>query len=56
MNEYRIEEAKQILVRDSNYTIEAQSQMVGFKSKSSFNIAFKKHTGITPSLFIQNNR
>jgi AraC-like DNA-binding protein len=56
VNEYRIEEAKKILVRNSNYTIEAQSQMVGFKSKSSFNIAFKRHTGITPSLFIQNNR
>lgn len=56
VNEYRIEEAKQILLVNNNYTIEAQSQMVGFKSKSSFNIAFKKHTGVTPSLFIQGNR
>lgn len=56
VNEYRIEEAKQILLLNNNYTIEAQSQMVGFKSKSSFNIAFKRHTGVTPSLFIQGNR
>lgn len=56
INEYRIEEAKQILLVDNNYTIEAQSQMVGFKSKSSFNIAFKRHTGVTPSLFIQGHR
>jgi AraC-like DNA-binding protein len=55
INEYRIEEAKQILLANNNYTIEAQSQMVGFKSKSSFNIAFKRHTGLTPSLYIQNN-
>ena len=56
INEYRIEEAKQILLVDNNFTIEAQSQMVGFKSKSSFNIAFKRHTGITPSLYIQGNK
>lgn len=56
VNEYRIEEAKQILLTKNNYTIEAQSQMVGFKSKSSFNIAFKRHTGQTPSHFIQGNR
>lgn len=55
INEYRIEEAKQILLANNNYTIEAQSQMVGFKSKSSFNIAFKRHTGLTPSLYIQGN-
>ncbi len=53
VNEYRIEEAKQILLANNNYTIEAQSQMVGFKSKSSFNMAFKRHTGVTPSLYIQ---
>lgn len=56
VNEYRIEEVKQILLLNNNYTIEAQSQMVGFKSKSSFNIAFKRHTGLTPSLFIQGHR
>ena len=55
INEYRIEEAKQILLANNNYTIEAKSQMVGFKSKSSFNIAFKRHTGLTPTLYIQQN-
>jgi len=56
INEYRVEEAKKVLLSNNNYTIEAQSQMVGFKSKSAFNSAFKRHTGKTPSLFIQGNR
>jgi AraC-like DNA-binding protein len=56
INEYRIEDAKKILLSENNYTIEAQSQMAGFKSKSSFNTAFKRHTGTTPSLFIQNQK
>jgi AraC-like DNA-binding protein len=56
VNEYRVEEAKAVLLSNNNYTIEAQSQMVGFKSKSAFNSAFKRHTGQTPSLFIQGNR
>ena len=56
VNEYRVEEAKAVLLSNNNYTIEAQSQMVGFKSKSAFNSAFKRHTGKTPSVFIQGNR
>ena len=56
INEYRVEEAKKVLLSNNNYTIEAQSQMVGFKSKSAFNSAFKRHTGKTPSVFIQGNR
>ncbi|MBL7937270.1 MAG: helix-turn-helix transcriptional regulator, partial [Bacteroidia bacterium] len=38
-----------------NYTIEAHGNEVGFKSKSSFNLAFKKHVGVTPSEFIKTN-
>jgi AraC-like DNA-binding protein len=53
INEYRIQEAKLVLLENSNLTIEAQSEMVGFKSKSSFNVAFKKNTGMTPSTYIQ---
>jgi AraC-like DNA-binding protein len=55
INEYRVEEAKANLKSEKykNYTIEAHGQNVGFKSKSSFNIAFKKYTGKTPTEFIK---
>lgn len=55
VNEYRVEHAKKLLLNPShsNYTIEAISEMSGFKSKSSFNNFFKKHTGLTPSEFRQ---
>ena len=53
LNKYRIEDFK-ILLRDpkySNYTILGLANEVGYNSKSSFNTAFKKHTGMTPSQF-----
>jgi len=53
INEYRIEKAKQLL-KDPNkadYTILEILYDVGFNSKSSFNTAFKKHTGSTPTQF-----
>jgi len=56
INYYRIKEAR-ILLSDPNYeqmTIEAIAKMVGFKSKSSFNIFFKKNTGLTPSYYQKN--
>ncbi|KOY87129.1 hypothetical protein AD998_14115 [bacterium 336/3] len=51
INTYRIEEAKQKLIDTSikNYKIEAIADLVGFHSKSAFNIAFKKITGFTPT-------
>ena len=51
INEYRINEAKNILKNPSKkeYTILEVLYDVGFNSKSSFNTAFKKHTGATPS-------
>ncbi len=53
VNEYRIREARMLLVNDQyqHYTIEAIAQHVGFKSKSSFHSSFKKLTGITPLFF-----
>ncbi|PHS10472.1 MAG: hypothetical protein COA88_01650 [Kordia sp.] len=55
INEYRINEARKLLTQRENWnlTIESIADMVGFKSKSSFNIAFKKFTGITPSYFLE---
>ncbi len=52
LNEYRIKEAcKRIsdMGRYGNLTIEAISNSVGFKSRSSFVAAFKRFTGLTPS-------
>lgn len=55
VNEFRIEDAKINLKSEQfkNHTIEAHGQQVGFKSKSSFNNAFKKFTGKTPSEFLK---
>lgn len=54
INEYRIREARLRLADDENYgqqTIQAIAESVGFKSASSFGIAFKKFTGMTPAAF-----
>ncbi len=50
---YRVEKAKVILTEDkgNKLTIEEISEMVGYNSKTSFNNAFKKLTGKTPSEF-----
>ncbi len=54
LNEYRIKEAKKILSASSGlkYTIESIAKMVGYKSKTAFNNAFKKHIGVTPSFYL----
>ena len=51
VNTYRIEKAKEILKDSSKskVTILEILYEVGFNSKSSFNTAFKKHTGNTPT-------
>ena len=57
VNEYRIEESKQILRNPlkKEFTILEILYEVGFNSKSSFNTAFKKHTGLTPTQFRKNS-
>ncbi|NCS89200.1 MAG: tetratricopeptide repeat protein [Ignavibacteria bacterium] len=53
VNEYRIKDAKSFL-SDRNYdylSIEGISELSGFYSKQSFNTAFKKLTGMTPSFY-----
>jgi AraC-like DNA-binding protein len=47
--EYRIEEARKLLKEKPNFKIEEIAEVVGYNSKSSFNTAFKKITGQTPS-------
>lgn len=53
INQYRVEYAKKLLLNppDRKMTISEIFYQSGFNSKSSFNTAFKKHTGQTPSSF-----
>lgn len=53
INFHRIEESKTMLLNPENekYTISSIAFDVGFSSLSSFNVAFKKFEGITPSVF-----
>jgi AraC-like DNA-binding protein len=55
VTEYRINESKKILKAEPHKTIEAIAYEVGFNSKSTFNIAFKKILGQTPSNFRNNS-
>lgn len=53
VNKYRIDHAQKMLL-DPNFaklTIEAVAMECGFSSKSAFNQAFKKFTGLTPSYY-----
>lgn len=53
VNKYRISKAK-LLLKDpdyNRYTIETIARECGFNSKSTFNEAFKKTEGVTPSVF-----
>ena len=57
VNEYRIEKAKELLTspeRKSHTVLEILFE-VGFNSKSSFNTAFKKLTGLTPTEYRRKN-
>jgi AraC-like DNA-binding protein len=53
INKYRIEKAIEIIEKSSTneFTIQQILFDVGFNSKSSFNTAFKKHTGLTPTQY-----
>ncbi|MDH4070617.1 MAG: helix-turn-helix domain-containing protein [Ignavibacteria bacterium] len=53
VNRYRIEDAKRLLTgpEGRRYTIQSIALEVGFNTKASFNAAFRKHTGTTPSQY-----
>ncbi len=56
INRYRIEESKRLLAQQNQHlNILGIAHDAGFNSKSSFNTAFKKHTGITPKEFRRNS-
>jgi len=53
INQLGISEARRILADENfhHYSIEGIAKTVGFSSKSTFHVAFKKLTGLTPSYF-----
>jgi len=55
INEYRVKEACRLLLEENmdNLTIESIAHSAGFNSKSAFNVAFKKITGVTPSFYMK---
>ena len=55
INNFRIEEFKSLATQPKyrNYTILALAFEVDFKSKATFNVAFKKFTGQTPSQYLK---
>jgi AraC-like DNA-binding protein len=54
VNRYRIDHAKSLLITTEQSVTEILYAS-GFNAKSSFNTAFRKHTGITPSAYRQNH-
>ena len=53
INTYRIKEACKMLLDSEydKYTIESIGEIAGFNNRATFNTAFKKITGVTPSFF-----
>ncbi len=57
VNTYRVNEAKElILKRNKELSISGIALESGFNNKTSFNTAFKKFTGHTPTQFLENDR
>lgn len=58
INTYRVNEFKERILLDENkgLTIMAVAYDSGFNSKTVFNTFFKKIEGITPNMYLKNNR
>jgi tetratricopeptide (TPR) repeat protein len=57
VNEYRVKEVRKFLINPeyNNYSLNGIASMAGFHSRATFNSAFKKITGLTPSYFKKKN-
>lgn len=51
INQFRVQEAKALLKAAPSRTVLEIAQTVGFNSKSTFNAAFRRHAGVTPTEF-----
>ncbi len=58
INKLRIQEAARMLANKSysHISIEGISELVGYRSKSTFNFAFKKIMGVTPSFYSETSK
>lgn len=56
VNKYRVEEVKRLMTdpQMKNYNLLGIALEAGFKSKSTFNLIFKRFTGLTPTEFRKN--
>ncbi|MAP49286.1 MAG: hypothetical protein CMH90_07390 [Oceanicaulis sp.] len=54
INRYRVRHAQALLEAQDGQSVLQILHASGFNSKSSFNTAFKKHTGLTPSAYRKN--
>lgn len=50
LTQYRIEKAKQFLT-ETDESITNIAEQVGYSSKTSFYLAFKRHTGVSPTIY-----
>ncbi len=53
VNEYRINEACKLLIKNKSLTMDAVAEEVGFNAKSTFFATFKKIKGVTPGVYQQ---
>lgn len=56
INKYRVEEVKRLMIspQKQNYNLLGIALEAGFKSKSTFNLIFKRFTGLTPTEYKKN--
>ena len=56
VNKYRVDEVKRLMVdpQKQNYNLLGIALEAGFKSKSTFNLIFKRFTGLTPTAYKKN--
>lgn len=56
INKYRVEEVKRLMMdpQKQNYNLLGIALEAGFKSKSTFNLIFKRFTGLTPTEYKKN--
>jgi AraC-like DNA-binding protein/Flp pilus assembly protein TadD len=58
INKYRIKEARRLLLSEESKKLSLQgiAENCGFNNRATFNAAFKKFTGVTPSFYMNSNK